>query len=258
VNHQSRKRFGQHFLTSNDTIERIVAAIAPRPGETIVEIGPGRAAITTPLAVLATTLHAIEFDRELVAGLKRQFQDCQNVVIHEADALRFDFSSLGTELRVVGNLPYNISTPLLFHLLAFKNNVTDMHFMLQKEVVDRISAAPGNKTYGRLTIMLGCQFEAVPVFDVAPDAFSPPPRVMSSVVRMRPLADDQFEIKDANKLEHIVKQAFSMRRKTLRNALQGLAGVADIEAAGLVPGNRPEQIPVAGWISLANRLADNK
>jgi len=258
VSHQARKRFGQHFLTSSDTIEQIVSAIAPRDGETIVEIGPGQAALTAPLAVSATTLHAIEFDRDLIANLKRQFQDCQNVVIHEADALRFDFSSLGNELRVVGNLPYNISTPLLFHLLAFKKIVTDMHFMLQKEVADRISAVPGNKVYGRLTIMLGCQLEVVPIFDVPPDAFTPPPKVMSSVVRMRPLPDGHFDVQDANKLEKIVKQAFSMRRKTLRNALQGLAEAADIEAAGLEPGNRPEQIPVDGWIRLANRLAGDK
>ncbi len=258
MSHQARKRFGQHFLTSSDTIEQIVSAIAPRDGETIVEIGPGQAALTAPLAVSATTLHAIEFDRDLIANLKRQFQDCQNVVIHEGDALRFDFSSLGNELRVVGNLPYNISTPLLFHLLAFKKNVTDMHFMLQKEVVDRISAPPGNKVYGRLTIMLGCQLEVVPIFDVPPDAFTPPPKVMSSVVRMRPWPDGHFDVQDANKLEQIVKQAFSMRRKTLRNALQGLAEAADIEAAGLEPGNRPEQIPVDGWIRLANRLASDK
>ena len=258
MSHQARKRFGQHFLTSIDTIEQIVAAIAPQNGETIVEIGPGRAAITAPLAVSAGTLHAIEFDRDLAAKLKRQFQDRHNVVIHEADALRFDFSSLGTELRIVGNLPYNISTPLLFHLLTFRKNVTDMHFMLQKEVVDRISAPPGNKVYGRLTVMLGCQLEVLPIFDVPPDAFTPPPKVMSSVVRMRPLPDGQFDVQDANKLEQIVQQAFSMRRKTLRNALQGLAEAADIEAAGLEPGNRPEQIPVDGWIRLANRLASDK
>ena len=258
MSHQARKRFGQHFLTSSGTIEQIVSAIAPQEGETIVEIGPGQAAITAPLADYATTLHAIEFDRDLISKLKRRFQDRQNVVIHEADALQFDFSSLGNELRVVGNLPYNISTPLLFHLLTFRKNVTDMHFMLQKEVVDRMSASPGNKDYGRLTIMLGCQLEVVPLFDVPPDAFTPPPKVVSSVVRMRPLPDDHFDIQDANKLERIVKQAFSRRRKTLRNALQGLADAADIEAAGLEPGNRPEQIPVDDWIRLANRLAGDK
>jgi 16S rRNA (adenine1518-N6/adenine1519-N6)-dimethyltransferase len=258
VSHQARKRFGQHFLTSTDIIEKIVSAIAPQEGETIVEIGPGHAAITAPLADSATTLHAIEFDRDLIANLRRQFQGRGNVIIHEADALQFDFSTLGDELRIVGNLPYNISTPLLFHLLTFKNIVTDMHFMLQKEVVDRMSATPGSKNYGRLTIMLGCQLEIVPLFDVAPDAFTPPPRVTSSVVRMRPLAQDQFDIQDPQQLEQIVRQAFSKRRKTLRNALQGLASESDIEAAGLEPGKRPEQIPVDGWIGLANLLASGK
>ena len=258
MSHQARKRFGQHFLTSSDTIEQIVSAIAPREGETIVEIGPGQAAITAPLAGSATTLHAIEFDRDLIAKLQKQFQDRANVIIHQADALQFDFSTLGDNLRIVGNLPYNISTPLLFHLLAFKNIVADMHFMLQKEVVDRMSATPGSKDYGRLTIMLGCQLEVVPLFDVPPDAFTPPPKVMSSVVRMRPLPQDHFDIQDTPELEQIVRQAFSRRRKTLRNALQGLASEAKIEAAGLDAGKRPEQIPVEGWIRLANLLASGK
>lgn len=258
MRHPARKRFGQHFLTSSDTIERIVSAIAPQTGETIVEIGPGRAAITAPLAVSATTLHAIEFDRDLVAKLERQFQDHKNVFIHEADILQFDFSSLGDGLRVVGNLPYNISTPLLFHLLAFREHIKDMHFMLQKEVVDRMAASPGNKNYGRLTVMLGCQLEVVPLFDVTPDAFTPPPRVMSSIVRMRPLPDGHFDIRDQIRLERIVRQAFSRRRKTLRNALEGHADTAALEAAGLDPGQRPEQIPIIGWIRLANSLSSEK
>ena len=258
MSHQARKRFGQHFLTSSDTIEQIVSAVAPRDGETIVEIGPGQAAITAPLSTSATTLHAIEFDRDLIARLNKQFQDSPNVFIHEADALQFDFSTLGDQLRIVGNLPYNISTSLLFHLLTFNDIVTDMHFMLQKEVVDRMSAMPGNKEYGRLTIMLGCQLEVVPLFDVAPDAFTPPPKVMSSVVRMRPLPHGHYDIQDAGQLEQIVKQAFSRRRKTLRNALQGLASETDIAAAGLESGKRPEQIPVDGWIRLANLLASGK
>jgi len=258
VNHAARKRFGQHFLTSSDIIEQIVSAIAPQQGETIVEIGAGRAAITEPLADSGATLHAIEFDRDLVTRLSRQFRDRANVIIHEADALQFDFATLGDELRIVGNLPYNISTPLLFHLLTFRNIVTDMHFMLQKEVVDRISAAPGNKDFGRLTIMLGCQLEVVPLFEVTPDAFTPPPKVMSSVIRMRPFPHDRFDIQDEQTLGKIVKQAFSRRRKTLRNALQGLASEAEIEAAGLESGKRPEQIPVDGWIRLANLLTSSK
>jgi 16S rRNA (adenine1518-N6/adenine1519-N6)-dimethyltransferase len=258
VSHQARKRFGQHFLTSSDTIEQIVAAISPQEGETIVEIGAGQAAITAPLAASATMLHAIEFDRDLIAKLKRRFADRENVFVHEADALQFDFSTMGDSIRVVGNLPYNISTPLLFHLLTFRDIVTDMHFMLQKEVVDRMAAIPGNKNYGRLTIMLGCQLEVVPLFDVPPDAFTPPPKVMSSVVRMRPLPNKQFDIQDPQILEQIVKQAFSRRRKTLRNALQAHADEADMESAGLDPGKRPEQIPVDGWINLANLLASRK
>ncbi len=258
MNHAARKRFGQHFLTSSDIIEQIVSAIAPQQGETIVEIGAGGAAITEPLADSGATLHAIEFDRDLVTRLSRQFRDRANVIIHEADALQFDFATLGDELRIVGNLPYNISTPLLFHLLTFRNIVTDMHFMLQKEVVDRISAAPGNKDFGRLTIMLGCQLEVVPLFEVTPDAFTPPPKVMSSVIRMRPFPHDRFDIQDEQTLGKIVKQAFSRRRKTLRNALQGLASEAEIEAAGLESGKRPEQIPVDGWIRLANLLTSSK
>jgi 16S rRNA (adenine1518-N6/adenine1519-N6)-dimethyltransferase len=255
--HRPRKRFGQHFLTAHETIEQIVAAIAPQDGETIVEIGPGQAAITTPLAGLATTLHAIEFDRDLVSTLRNRFSTQQNVIIHEADALNFDYAALGEKLRIVGNLPYNISTPLLFHLLRYKDVIADMHFMLQKEVVERMAAVPGTKRYGRLTIMLGCHLEVVHLFDVPPSAFSPPPKVTSSVVRMRPIQQPAFDIKDAGLLEKIVKQAFSRRRKTLRNALDGLADAEEIGAAGLDPSQRPEQIPIEGWVRLANRLADS-
>ncbi len=255
---QGRKRFGQHFLTSGDVIDEIVSAIAPRLDDTIVEIGPGHAAITMPLAQHGANLHAIELDRDLIALLEDKFRDFENVTIHEADALQFDFSTLGDKLRLVGNLPYNISTPLLFHLLTFKNIVTDMHFMLQKEVVDRMSASPGNKDYGRLTIMLGCEMEVVPLFDVEAEAFTPPPRVTSSFVRLRPLPHDRFDIQDRQLLARLVKQAFSHRRKTLRNALKGLASDAEIAASELDPGMRPEQIPLLGWIALANRLAGAK
>ena len=254
MSHFARKRFGQHFLTSPDVIEKIVAAIAPRPGEVIVEIGPGQAAITEPLSRLASTLHAIEFDRDLVADLRRRFRTQAQVTIHEGDALNFDFGALGERLRIVGNLPYNISTPLLFHLLNFRDHVIDAHFMLQKEVVERMCAEPGGKTYGRLTVMLGCHMESIPLFDVTPDAFSPPPKVMSSVVRMRPLPADRFDIKDPSLLKDMVQLAFSKRRKTLRNALQVLAEAADIEFAGLDPSVRPEQVAIADWVALANHL----
>ena len=254
MKHRARKRFGQHFLTSPETIEQIVSAIAPREGEVIVEIGPGQAAITEPLSYLASTLHAIEFDRDLVTVLRKRFAGRENVTIHEGDALSFDFASLGNDLRVVGNLPYNISTPLLFHLLEFRDQITDAHFMLQKEVVDRMCAEPGNKSFGRLTVMLGCDMEAIPLFDVPPEAFSPPPKVTSSVVRMRPLPRDRFDVHDRAALGNIVKLAFSKRRKTLRNALQGLAEVSDIEAVGLDPTVRPEQVSIKDWVALANHL----
>lgn len=255
MNHQPRKRFGQHFLTSPETIEQIVSAIAPRQGETIVEIGPGQAAITSPLAALASKLHAIEFDRDLAAALKTKYADNDHVTIHEADALKFDFSSLGTNLRIVGNLPYNISTPLLFHLLKYKSCIADAHFMLQKEVVNRMCASPGSKSYGRLTVMLGCQMEVVPLFDVPPTAFSPPPKVMSSVVRMRPIPAPGIDVHDTDLLATIVRSAFSRRRKTLRNALRGVVEVADIEAVDIDPGVRPEQVPITDWVALANHIA---
>jgi len=254
MTHQARKRFGQHFLSSPEFIEQIVAAISPQPGQTIVEIGPGQAALTDPLAASGADLHAIELDRDLVTTLKKRYAGLDNVSIHDADALQFDFSTLGPKLRVVGNLPYNISTPLLFHLLDFKEHVLDVHFMLQKEVVDRMNAAPGNKTFGRLTIMLGCQMEVVPLFDVPATAFSPPPRVVSSVVRMRPIPDPGYSVDNAALLADIVRTAFSRRRKTLRNALQGLADVSQIEAAGLSPGDRPEQVGIAAWVNLSNLL----
>lgn len=259
MSHRARKRFGQHFLTSAEFIDRIVAAIAPRAGETIVEIGPGKAAITRPLATTSTTLHAIEFDRDLANSLSTRFAADDNVTIHEGDALKFDFSQLGDQLRIVGNLPYNISTPLIFHLLNHRRHIVDMHFMLQKEVVDRMAAMPGNKKFGRLTVMLGCHMEVVALFDVPPTAFSPPPKVMSSVVRLRPLtkpkADNpEIDICDAALLEKIVKTAFSRRRKTMRNALQGLVDAEAIKAVNISVDDRPEQIAIADWIRLANHL----
>jgi 16S rRNA (adenine1518-N6/adenine1519-N6)-dimethyltransferase len=258
VNHRPRKRFGQHFLSSPEVIEQIVAAIAPNENEIIVEIGPGQAAITGPLAELSTELHAIEFDRDLAGSLEKRFASDDQVTIHQADALNFNFSQLGQKLRIVGNLPYNISTPLLFHLLDYKGCIADAHFMLQKEVVDRMCASPGSKSFGRLTVMLGCQMEMVPLFDVPPDAFSPPPRVMSSVIRMRPIPKPGNQIKDTELLASIVRSAFSRRRKTLRNALQGVAGIDALVAVDIDPGVRPEQVPIRDWVALANHIAANQ
>ena len=250
-----RKRFGQHFLRDPGVVDAIVRAIAPQDGDTIVEIGPGRGAITAPLAKAGKRLVAVELDRDLAAQLREQYRDAADVEIVQADALTFDFGSLGDELRVVGNLPYNISTPLLFHLLEQRACIRDMHFMLQKEVVDRMAAAPGSKAYGRLGIMLGCYFEIDALFDVDRTAFDPPPDVTSAVVRLLPRPPAEVEIGDAALLGRIVAAAFSRRRKTLRNALAGTADVGDLEAVGIDPRLRPENVPVAHWIALANRLA---
>jgi len=253
--HTARKRFGQHFLTSGETIGRIVAAIAPRAGDTIVEIGPGHGAITSGLANSGAIVHAIEFDRDLTPVLRRNYRQQDNVFVHEADALRFDYASLGTSLRIVGNLPYNISTPLLFRMIEFADSVRDLHFMLQKEVVDRITASPGTKAYGRLTIMLGSRLHAEPLFEVPASAFQPPPRVTSAVVRLWPRAAGELTIGDAALLSRIVAQAFSQRRKTLRNALKASVAPDDLVAVHIDPGSRAEEVPVTAWVALANRLS---
>ncbi|HLT92893.1 MAG TPA: 16S rRNA (adenine(1518)-N(6)/adenine(1519)-N(6))-dimethyltransferase RsmA [Woeseiaceae bacterium] len=250
-----RKRFGQHFLHDPHYIGRIVSAVAPAPGDRLVEIGPGRGAITVPLARSGAELCALEVDRDLAALLRERFAGMDNVTIVEADALEFDFAALGSDLRVVGNLPYNISTPLLFRLIGFRGHLRDLHFMLQKEVVDRMAAAPGTRAYGRLTVMLGCYMTVERLFDVPPGAFVPPPRVTSAVVRLRPRPQGEVRIADEALLSRLVTQAFSRRRKTLRNALKGMAAPEDLGAAGLDPGIRPEAVPVPAWVALANRLA---
>jgi 16S rRNA (adenine1518-N6/adenine1519-N6)-dimethyltransferase len=253
--HRPRKRFGQHFLKDPAVIDAIVAAIAPADDDLIVEIGPGPGVLTAPLARRCRELHVVELDRDLAAGLQTRYAGSGHVHVHQADALRFDFGLPGEGVRVVGNLPYNISTPLLFHLLNYRQSIADMHFMLQKEVVDRMAAAPGSRTYGRLSVMLGCHLEIEALFDVDRQAFDPPPEVTSSVVRLRPLAAGTYRIADERLLAHVVAAAFSQRRKTLRNALKGIAGEGDYAAAGIDPGLRAEAIPVPGWVALANHLA---
>lgn len=252
---RAKKRFGQHFLTDPGVIDAIIRAIAPQSDDIIVEIGPGPGAITAPLAKRSGHLHAIELDRDLASRLMTEFVDSDRITIHQADALSFDFSTLGSSLRVVGNLPYNISTPLLFHLLEQRNAIADMHFMLQKEVVERMAASPGSKAYGRLTIMLGCYFDIEALFDVDRLAFEPPPAVTSAVVRLRPLPDDAIDLEDRALLSKILATAFSQRRKTLRNALKTVAEPADLEESGIDAGLRPENIAIAEWVRLANRLA---
>lgn len=253
--HRSRKRFGQHFLMDPSTIERVLTEIHPDDTQTIVEIGPGHGAISEPLARLAGTLHAIEIDRNLADSLVIMFAGYRNVIIHQADVLVFDLEKLGKDLRIAGNLPYNISTPLLFRLVEFRHAIRDMHFMLQKEVVDRMAATPGNKTYGRLSIMLGCYMDVEPLFDVPASAFCPQPKVMSSFVRLRPVEDTTYAISDHRLLAAIVAQAFSQRRKTLRNALKSRITEQQLIDAGMDPNDRPECASIENYVALANQLA---
>ena len=255
--HRPRKRFGQHFLRDPGVIDAIVREIAPCKDDTIVEIGPGQGAMTGRLAAFPVALHAVEIDRDLAAVLRARYAGADNVTIHEGDALDFDFAALGDVLRIVGNLPYNISTPLLFRLLEQKRCIADMHFMLQKEVVDRMAAEPGSKAYGRLTVMLGCHFGIEALFDVDPLAFDPPPAVMSAVVRLVPLPPETFRIDDVATLKALVAAAFSQRRKTLRNALKRFVAAADLEDLGIDPGLRPEAISVSQYVELANAVAAN-
>ena len=253
--HRARKRFGQHFLTDPGVIDEIIRSIHPTKDDIVVEIGPGQGAITEALASNAGHLHAVELDRDLVAKLRRRYDGNTNVTIHEADALTFDFSTLGDKLRIVGNLPYNISTPLLFHLLQYRELILDMHFMLQKEVVDRMAAGPGSKAYGRLSIMLGCHLHVESMFDVEPTAFDPPPRVMSAMVRLDPLATDTFDIRNEAVLSQLVNKAFMQRRKTIRNSLRNDVEPEDLEAVGIDPGSRPEQVSIEQYIALSNHMA---
>lgn len=252
--HRARKRFGQHFLTDPGVVDEIVRSIRPSSSDIVVEIGPGLAAITAPLLADAGSLHAIELDRDLAAQLRQRFQGVSKLTIHEADALRFDYSTLGRGLRVVGNLPYNISTPLLFHLLDYRAYIADMHFMLQKEVVARMAASPGSKAYGRLGIMLGCYFDIEALFDVDRQAFDPPPKVTSAIVRLTPLPEGTYDVRDAAKLSRLVATAFSQRRKTARNALRKVADEALLESVGIDPNLRPEAIAIAEYVRLANTL----
>jgi 16S rRNA (adenine1518-N6/adenine1519-N6)-dimethyltransferase len=251
MKHIARKRFGQHFLADGGVIDKIVRAIDPRPGQALVEIGPGLAALTQPLVERAGRLTVIELDRDLAARLRQR----QGLEVVESDVLKVDFGALAErhqeKLRVVGNLPYNISSPILFHLLPWADRVADQHFMLQKEVVDRMAAGPGSKTYGRLSVMLQWRYDVEALFDVPPEAFDPPPQVYSAVVRMLPLPG--FVPLDASRFETMVAVAFSQRRKLLRHTLgkwleeQRFGGSFDVQ-------RRAEEVPVAEFVELARTL----
>ncbi len=244
--HRPRKRFGQHFLHDPQVVARIAAAIDPGPGDRLVEIGPGHGVLTTQLLQRVPTLTAIEIDRDLSAELATRFGD--TLALHTTDALKMDFTELrgsGPKLRIVGNLPYNISTPLMFHLLEHLQAIEDMHFMLQKEVVDRMAAPPGSKVYGRLTVSLAPWVSVEPLFAVGPGAFRPTPKVSSVVARLAPWARPPFELTDPERYDAIVRSAFSQRRKTLRNALKGTVRPAVFDLLNIDPGLRAEQI--APW-----------
>ena len=260
MSHRPRKRFGQNFLHDPVVIGKIVTAIQPASGERLVEIGPGQGAITLPLLKAAGALTVIELDRDLIGPLQAHCATAGELTIHNADALRFDFCALadGKRLRVIGNLPYNISTPLLFHLLDQHQCIRDMHFMLQKEVVERMASSPGNRQYGRLSVMLQYRCRVTPLFTIGAGAFNPPPRVESAFVRLEPYAQPLAEVHDAAVFARLVSQAFSQRRKTLRNALRELLDVTEIEATGIDPVARAETLGVEDFAALANRLADKQ
>lgn len=251
--HKARKRFGQNFLIDQGIIHGIVDAVSPRAGERVVEIGPGLGALTQPLLERAGHLHVVELDRDLITRLEKKYTP-QEMTIHAGDALAFDFSTLGPDLRVVGNLPYNISTPILFHLLDKVEAIRDIHVMLQKEVVDRMVALPGDSERSRLSVMLQRYCYLEPLLDVPPESFDPAPKVNSAVVRMmpKPLAD-RLPV-DEVKLRAVVNAAFSQRRKMVRNTLKPLMTSDQIKAAGVDPAERAEQLSEADFVALANRL----
>ena len=253
--HIARKRFGQNFLHDADIIRHIVASIAPKADAMMVELGPGQGAISAPLLERLDSLHAIELDRDLIPILERKLGD-KGLVIHPADALRFDFSQLMQDdkpLRVVGTLPYNISPPLLFHLLSYQERIDDMHFMLQLEVVDRLSAEPNSKAYGRLSVICQYHCQVDKLFNVPPGAFNPAPKVMSAIVRLKPRP---FAVKANNVvlLELLLRHSFSMRRKTLRNNLKNWLTSEQLDVLDIDLGRRPEQLSVAEFVQLSNQI----
>lgn len=250
-----KKSLGQHFLTDRSYIDRIVLAVNPKPGDYLVEIGPGQGAITFPLLRKHGELTAVEFDRDLITPLMEASEGVGRLTIIHKDVLAVDFGKLanGQRLRLVGNLPYNLSSPILFHALEHAEAIEDMVFMLQKEVVDRMAAGPGSKVYGRLSVMLQAYCTVTPLFVVPPGAFRPPPKVDSAVVRMVPKPADQIAVQDPARFTEIVRAAFGQRRKTLRNALSTVCDASQILAAGLSPDARAEQVEVAGFIRLANQ-----
>lgn len=261
LGHRARKRFGQNFLNDVFVIDSIVSAINPRKGEAMLEIGPGLAALTEPVARDLDHMTVIEIDRDLAERLRHHPQLKDKLTVREQDAMSADFSAisaeLGQKLRVFGNLPYNISTPLMFHLFDYTDSISDMHFMLQKEVVNRLAAGPGSKAYGRLSVMAQYYCQVIPVLEVPPHAFKPAPKVDSAVVRLVPHAQKPFPVKNLRWLSRVTTDAFNQRRKTLRNGVSHLFSVEQLEALGIDPTLRAENITVEQFCRLANWLSDN-
>ena len=257
MNARPKKSFGQHFLHEKRYIDRIVSSIAPKDGDTLVEIGPGEGAMTLPLLAVAKRMTAIELDTDLIPGLQQRAAAIGDLRIVHSDVLKVDFGALAAELgaerlRIAGNLPYYISSPILFHCVEHAAAIQDMHFMLQKEVVDRMAAEPGSKVYGRLSVMLQLACRVTPLFTVPPGAFRPPPKVDSAVVRLVPLPADQRPAGDPAKIHAVVKAAFAMRRKTLANTLKGMIDEATIRAVDIDPRARAETLAPTDFVTLAN------
>lgn len=259
MNHKPRKRFGQNFLHDAGIIHQIVFAISPQKGENIVEIGPGKGAITGPVLEQTGKIQVVELDRDLIPLLKENLEGKGELTVNSADALQFDFSQLSKndrDLRIIGNLPYNISTPLLFHLVTFLPKIKDMHFMLQKEVVDRMVAEPNTKAYGRLGVILQYYCRVEKLFIVKPGAFFPPPKVDSAIVRLIPHEKPPVDVKDESLFAKILTQCFRMRRKTLRNNLKEILSDEEIESLGINPGCRSETLTIEEFAAIANLVAD--
>lgn len=252
--YRTKKRFGQHFLNDSSVIEKLIYEIIPKRSEKFVEIGPGLGALTFPLLNKLDKLDVVEIDRDVIARLNQK--NLANLSIHGVDALKFEFSGLLTDskekLRVVGNLPYNISTPLIFHLLNSKHSILDMHFMLQNEVVQRITASPSNKSYGRLSVMVQYHCQTEYLFFVGPESFDPPPKVDSAILRLIPWKNPPYKASDETHLEKLVAQAFSMRRKTLRNNLKKIINSEHINELGIDPNLRAENLTVSDFVTLSN------
>ncbi|MDD2699907.1 MAG: 16S rRNA (adenine(1518)-N(6)/adenine(1519)-N(6))-dimethyltransferase RsmA [Sideroxydans sp.] len=253
--HKAKKQFGQNFLVDQNIIADIVRAIRPAADDNMVEIGPGLGALTRPLLQHLNKLHVVEIDRDIIARLKTDYPQ-DKIVIHEGDALKFDFATLGTPLRIVGNLPYNISSPLLFHFAEYAASITDMHFMLQNEVVERMVAEPSTAAYGRLSVMLQYRFYMEKLLDVPPQSFRPAPKVDSAIVRMIPLQEAQIQVRDEALYAKVVTAAFGQRRKTLRNTLRDYLAENDFEQLEINPQLRAENLGVAEYTRIANFLGE--